>query len=140
MYALSAQQCIDAGQQFPRIKGFRQVVIGAGVQPCHSIVQFRSGRQHQDGHFHPPFPKPPGHLITVPLRHHHVQDQQVINSQRSIILTGFAVAGGIGFEAILLKQGFKRIGQQFFIFYNQDSHDAFYLQCSVLLYYIKILK
>ena len=44
----AAQHALDAGQQFARVEGLGDVVVGAGLQPDHPVDRVARRRHHDD--------------------------------------------------------------------------------------------
>ena len=93
MAALAAQQGIDAGQQLPGVKRLRQIIVRAGVQALDSIRHIGFCGQHQNRHRAVLGAHPPCQLKTIQPRHHHVQYQQIVDSQLRILRPRDPVVG-----------------------------------------------
>ena len=106
LIALPPEQRVDAGQQFARVERLRQVIVGAGVQALDPILELALGGQHQDRRRAALSPNLTGQVVAVELRHHDVQDQQVVDACLGIIFSSLAVVGDLDGEALFLKQGF----------------------------------
>ena len=106
LIALPPEEGIDAGQQLARVERLRQVIVGAGVQALDPVFQLALGGQHQDRRRAALGPDLAGEVVTVELRHHDVQDQQVVDACLGIIFSSLAVIGDLDGEALFFKQGF----------------------------------
>ena len=63
-----------------------------------------------------------GHLKAVQPRHHHVQDQQVIDSKLCIFRPRFPVVDRLHLEALLLQDCPDGLGQELFVLNDQNLH------------------
>ena len=75
----AAQQCSHPGQQFARLEGLGQVVVGADLQADDAIGGLAPRREHQDRHRggrprH--LPDLAAHVQTVTIGQHQVQQHQ----------------------------------------------------------------
>jgi len=86
----TADHRAQAGQQFARREGLRQVVVRAKLKANNSVRFFPKAGEHYhwDVRFHS---QPPQEFKAVKLRHHHVQNDRVI-----MMLKGLAQALGAG--------------------------------------------
>ena len=120
--ALTAQQGIDTGQQLPDVEGFGQIVVGTGIQARHPVLDARAGGQHQNGHGTVAGAEGLGHLTSIQLRQHHVQDQQIIDAQPGVFEPRGAVVYRIHLEALLLQNRPDGLGQKLLVLDHQNFH------------------
>jgi hypothetical protein len=66
-----------AGQKFGEGEGLGEVVVGAGVEPLHAVLDLGAGGQHEYGHAYIGRPQPLDDLDPVEVREHPVDHQQV---------------------------------------------------------------
>ena len=69
----------------------------------------------------------PRHLVAVHIRHHHVQDQQIINSELGVIRAGLSIVHGLHLKTAAFQHGLDGIGQQLLVFDDQNFHLHFLL-------------
>ena len=50
LFALPAQQRVDAGDQLPAVEGLGQVIVGAGIQALHPVQKIGLRGEHQNRH------------------------------------------------------------------------------------------
>lgn len=72
-----AQHGGEAGHQFARLKGFGQVIVGAGFQSDDAVDRVAPGRQHHDGCHVARCPKTPANGQPVLTGHHQIQHDGV---------------------------------------------------------------
>ena len=72
----SSQDRIDPEQQFFGLKGFGEVIIGTGLEPCDPVIGAALGRQQQDRHGQI-FAQRSCQADTIFAGHHHIQHDQI---------------------------------------------------------------
>src|SRR5690554_1483814 len=73
----AAQDGVDTGEQFARIEGLGQVVVGPHFQTHDAVDFFGLGREYDDGRVVVPATQAPADRQTVFARQHQVKHQQV---------------------------------------------------------------
>ena len=130
---LTAQKRVDAGHELAHVKRLREIVVRAGVQALDAVFELRLCREHQNRRRAAAPAHLPGQVKSIELRHHHVQNQKIVDPELGVFLAGFAVVRGFYREALLLERRFQRIGQKHLVFYNQDFHRKTFFSAFVQL-------
>ena len=71
-----AQDRIDPQDQFFRLEGFGEIVVGAQRQPLDTVLGLAAGGEQQDGRI-APLAHGFGQLEPVHARHHHIENQEI---------------------------------------------------------------
>ena len=100
------QQCFNFSHQNLGAERFGNVFIDTQIIGKQLVNFFALGGQHQDRRRAALGPDLAGEVVTVELRHHDVQDQQVVDACLGIIFSSLAVIGDLDGEAFFFKQGF----------------------------------
>ena len=120
--ALPAQHGVDAGQELARLEGLGEVVVRAGVQTLHPVVEAGARREHEYGRPHAPRPQPPRELKAVEARKHHVEHDEVADAAQRILEPGGPVIGRLGLKAVLREQLAERFREQPLVFNYKYGH------------------
>jgi len=128
---LTAQKCVDAGHELAHVKRLREIVVRAGVQALNAVFELRLCREHQNRRRAAAPAHLPREVKSIELRHHHVQNQKIVDPELGVFLAGLAVVRGFYRETLLLKGCFEGICQQHLVFYNQDFHRKTFLSAFV---------
>ena len=118
----TAMQSSDAGQQLRKSEGLEEVIVSAGIQASHAIVD-RSLRS-QDKNRHPVTVPPqfPQNLEPAQSRQHQVDENQIKWLSVEVLETGFAGVSGDHLIAISF-QTLRDCGRELvFVFNEQDPH------------------
>jgi len=112
------------GQQFREREGLHQVIIRAGIQSPHPVVDSARGRQHQYRGRRPAAAQRLDHLEPVDLRKHAIDDEQIPplvyrdpQTIAAIILRG-------GLVSSLLQRAHYVLRGLGVVFDHEDSHRA----------------
>jgi hypothetical protein len=121
--ARAPQQRAHAREQLFERERLGQVVVGAGVEPFHAILDLRPGGEHQDRE---PAAVPPdgaGDLEPVQAGHEHVEDHRVGLGLRAEPLERLvAVLGELDLVALQLQRAAERLAHRPFVVHDQDLH------------------
>src|SRR3989338_3986006 len=90
--------------QFLDRKGFREVVVGAGIQPLHLLIELGSGGEDQDRRGNLLLAQGLENLEAGHPRQHEIQDNQVVAPRPGQIEALGAVAARIDGIALLLQR------------------------------------
>ena len=116
------QERAHAGHQFLNGKGLREVVVGAGIQPLHLLVELGAGGENQDGR---------GHLLLAQgledveaghPRQHEVENNQVVAPRPGEVETRGPVAARINGVALLLQRPPDEGGHLGLVLNDQNPH------------------
>ena len=116
--ALLAGERPQTGQQLFGFKGLGEVVVRAGVQPGHLVLQGGTGGEHQNGQSAAALADFSRHGQSVQLRQHHVQQHGVINAAQGVIQSALTVIAEVSGIVVGLQQIADGAGQSFFILYD----------------------
>ena len=119
---LPPEQRTDAGQQLPRVKGLREIIIRARVQPLNAVLKRRLCCQHQNRRPTALRAHLPRDLIAVHARHHHVENEQIIYARLGIFRPRLAVMHRLDGKSLPLQHGPERVRKQDLVFNDQNFH------------------
>ena len=74
----TAGQGPDARQQLREREGLGEIVVGAGVEPGHAVVERAQGRQHQHRRLDAARPEQPQDLHAIEVREHAVEQDDLV--------------------------------------------------------------
>ena len=120
---------MNAGQQFPRVEGFGQVIVSADLQPDDAVHVFAFGRQHDDGCAVIGRAQTPADRQAVLARHHQVQHDQVHRVAHHDAVQGFAVFGQDDLKAFLRQITAQQVPDAGIVVQDQDFVSALVCLC-----------
>ena len=119
----AAQQRANAGEQLFERERLRQVVVGAGVEPFHPVLDLGARGQHQHRQPAPLAPQGAADLEAVHARHEHVQDDRVRLGLLVEPLERLApVLGQLDGVALELQGPAQRLSYRALVVDDQDLH------------------
>ena len=120
--ALAAGHGADAREQLRRGKGLGQVVVRAGIQPEHLVLDLGFGGEQEHGDAAAALADAAQHRQPVHFGYHDVEDHGVIISGLEIGKRLLAVEYGVGGIVVLLKQRDHRAGERALVLRQQNPH------------------
>src|SRR5213080_3288550 len=91
----TAQQRAEAREQLPEFKRLGEVIVSAMIEAGDAVFHGVARGQHQNGHALPRFSEFAANLKTVAAGNHHIEDYQVVGSDRRLIKRVVAAVGDI---------------------------------------------
>ena len=116
----AAQHGMNAGQQFARIEGFGQVVVGADFEADDAVNVFALGGQHDDGCTVIGSAQSPADGQAVFARHHQIQHDQVHGVAQHDAVQRLAVFGKDDVKALLGQIAAQQVADTGIVVKNQD--------------------
>ena len=101
-----------------------EVVVGAGVEAGHPVVDRRPGGEHQDRGVVAGLAEPPAHLEPVHAGHGHVQHDGVSRALGVGTKRGRPVLGELGLVALEPQGAIERLAHRRFVVDHQHSHPS----------------
>ena len=119
---------MQARQQDLQLERFRQVIVGAGLEPLQDVGRAAARGQHQHRHEVPLGAQLLNDLKAVASRQHHVEHDRVIRRAigEQAIERGLAVAIDVNRVALGLEVEPQAIGQVCLVFNDQDAAHLFF--------------
>ena len=117
-----AHERLHAGEQFGEGERLGQVIVAAGLEAVHSIVNRSACAQNQDRRRTPAPPELVDDRQSVALRQHQIDDGDVvgrIERQREPL---FAVFGVIDGKARFLQPAADEVGDRLVVFDDERAH------------------
>ncbi|MDT4862337.1 hypothetical protein FQZ97_969840 [compost metagenome] len=128
----ATQQAAYPRQQFGKLEGFHQIVIGAQIQPTHLVHQASAGSEHHHS-CGAALADVGEHAEAIHLRQAHVQYHQVIGMLPRQVDTVDAVAGAVDHIATFTQALVQIVGRLGLVLDNKDSHIDLSCICSKAL-------
>ena len=118
----AAEQGPDPGQQLLQGEGLDEVVVGAGVEPGHPVVDRGPGGEHEHRGVVAGLAQAAAHLEPVHPRHGHVEDDGVGRPLGVGAERGRAVLGRLGLVALEPQGAVQGLAHRGFVVDHQHSH------------------
>src|SRR6266576_2693691 len=121
----AAQQGFDSRQQFHRIEGLGEIVIGANLESQNFVEDLPTGGQHQDGHDDASHADVPAHIEAALPGKHDIQYYEVVGISGGFVQTFLAVEGELNRIALAFQAISQSHANYFFILddKNFSVHD-----------------
>jgi hypothetical protein len=119
---VASEQGAQARQELGEGKGLDDVVVGAGVEPGHLVLDAVLGREHEDRRVDALGPEVAADGEPVLLGQHDVQDDEVVGIRLGQVLGFFSVVGAVDGVPLFEKPSLDDAGQAPGIFDNEDPH------------------
>ena len=116
----AAQHRVHAGQQFARVEGLAQVVVGADFQADDAVHVLALGREHDDRRAVVGGAQAPADRQAVLAGHHQVQYDQVGRLAQHQPVEGLAVLGEDDFETFLRQVAAQEVADARVVIHHQD--------------------
>src|SRR5215470_16455279 len=113
-----------AGQQLTQRERLGQVIVGAQLQPAHTIDFLPARREHDDGHVDRPSPELPTHVPAAQLGHHDVEDDQIRRRLHDLLQRLLAVEGAGRLVALVAKVVLEPTHDLGLVVDDQDARDG----------------
>src|SRR5581483_9859779 len=114
----------EAGEELGEGEGLGEVVVGAGVEAGHPIVDGIPGRQHHHGRPPALLAQAPAHLEPVGTGDHGVEHDGVVLVLASRPEGGIAVAGHVDRVPLTLEAPLDQRGHLGFVLHHEHTHDG----------------
>ena len=125
-HLLAAQHGVQAGEQFARVEGLGQVVVGAHFQAHDAVDRIALGGKHQDRDGLSPYTQAAADGQTVLARHHQVEDQRIERFARQQAIQLFCVLDAAHGQTVGAEIALQQGAQFRFVVQNDDLafHDV----------------
>ena len=115
-------QRADAGQQLPKGKRLREIVVRPSLESAHAVVDRVPGRQHQDRSRHPPPTQRCAEVEPRPVGKQHIEDNDLVCPERSALASAGDGVGKHGLYMVLAETLCKDLGELPIILDNEEAH------------------
>ena len=112
----------DAGEELLEGERLREVVVGAGVESAHAVVDAVERGKQQDGGVDAAAAEGLAHLHAVDLGQHHVEDDDVVRAFEGHLQALLAVVGEVGGVAFFLEHAADELRQAALILDDKYVH------------------
>ena len=119
-----SHQRFQPRQQFGERKRLHQIIVAAGLQARHPVVDLAKRAQEQDRRVDTRLAQPPDHGQTVAARQHPIDDQRVIRPAAGHGMTVIPIRRMIDRVAALLQSLDQVARRLLVVFEQQDLHGA----------------
>src|SRR5215831_5230405 len=121
-FVRAAQKSSEAREEFAKLKGLCQVVVGTGIEAGNAVFDGIASRQHEDGHALSERANGTTGRETVAAGNHYVEDDQVIVINFDLIDGVVSVGHNIDGVGLLLETFGDKTGDTRVVFDQQKSH------------------
>ena len=111
---------VDFDDQLLVVPGLGEIIVGAQLQRVHRGLHAAVGRDHEDRRLFIALPDLLQHLHAAHVRHHQVQQDQVVGVGGELVQAFGAVLGGIGDVAFGGQQQFQAFADIDLVVDDQD--------------------
>ena len=118
---MSAKQGAHSRHELRDVERFREVVVGARIQPPNAIAHQAARREHQDRSVQAEAPHLATHAVAVHVWQHHVKDQRVVGYRADSRQRANAVHRHVGRELPPLSMLSNELRDIRFVFNDQDA-------------------
>src|SRR5436190_13683757 len=102
------EQRFDSRKQLDHLERFRQIVVGTELQAKHFIYRLALCRQHQNRSFNSLLPKIATNVVTVLLRQHDIEHDQIVLTGKGLLESGLSICSDVNVKAFASKSIRKR--------------------------------
>ena len=128
---LTAAEGAKPGEEFLESERLWQVIVGAGVEAAHPIIDAVEGGKQKDGGVHAVAAEAPADLKTAHGGQEDIEHDDVVGAVRRKREPFFAVVGDVNGVAFFFEHAADDLSEAAFIFDDKDVH-GFGYQLSVI--------
>ena len=122
LLGIAPPQAFNAGQEFGKGIGFRQIIIAAGAQAPHALVDIAQGAEDQGGRGNALGPQGADDRKAVKLGQHAVHNQNVMEALKCHGQAVFAIGRVVGYMSTFRQSLDKPYGGVTVIFNHKYAH------------------
>src|SRR6185437_714656 len=118
----AARERPDPRRQLHECKRLREIVIRAGFQPAHAVLDGVTSSEHQDRRRYPALPKDAAQVEARATRQEHVQHDDVEGAQQGPLATRREILRRVDLYVMVVQAVADDGRKLWIIFYEKDTH------------------
>ncbi|MCU1239233.1 MAG: hypothetical protein JWP63_7200, partial [Candidatus Solibacter sp.] len=118
----AAEKSADAGEEFDEGEGLDEVIVGAGFEAFHAVVEGAAGTEDEDRRADFAIANFLEDLKAVHVGQHAVEDEEIVIGGVDQIERGGAGEGGVDRVSGAFQPATEKIGNAFFVLDHENSH------------------